>query len=176
MLPPCKSTILRFSIFVSLVLSQTPLPNTTQRTLPSSTKTMPDLRSSEKIRSMLPSSVDICTWPTLVKRTGWDLTDWGMRGGKPSYLTASRASSSKLGVLGACWAWTGFGTTCGFSSCAIPSMKTCRGAAPSARGWLSQTTISGTKRSVACVENHGERAADQRHGQSWWIQFCGPAP
>jgi hypothetical protein len=67
---------------------------------------------------------------------------FGVRGGRPSYLIAAAASRSKFGVRGTRWKDSGLVETAGSVSWGIPSIQTCCGVAPSARGWLSQRTRS----------------------------------
>lgn len=63
-------------------------------------------------------------------------------GGRPSYLSASLASLSKLGVWGRRWKCAGLSAVCGVASWGTPSIQTCCGVAPRARGWLSHRTMS----------------------------------
>jgi hypothetical protein len=58
----------------------------------------------------------------------------GSKGGSPSCLIASSASSSKLGTLGSFWKLLDFSTLIEPGSCGMPSTKTCVGVAPRASG------------------------------------------
>ena len=80
--------------------------------------------------------------PTFTNATRPVAAFLGASGGRPSYFTASSASLSKFGTSGVLWKADGLYVVNGFESCAMPSMKTCLGVAPSARGWLSQMTRS----------------------------------
>ncbi len=76
------------------------------------------------------------------KTMACDTEAFGLSGGRPSYLSASLASLSKLGVWGRRWKCAGLSAVCGVAGRGTPSIQTCCGVASRARGWLSHRTMS----------------------------------